>query len=37
MLYWHERVDKDAANRWLRAAVLDPFGDQAPRQKLIAA
>ena len=37
MLYWHERVDNDAANQWLRAAVLELFGDQAPRRNLVAA
>lgn len=37
MMYRHERVDNDAANQWLRAAVLELFGDQALRQKPIAA
>jgi DNA-binding transcriptional LysR family regulator len=26
-LYWHARVENDAANRWLRAAMLELFGD----------
>jgi DNA-binding transcriptional LysR family regulator len=27
-LYWHARVENDAANRWLRDAMLELFGDQ---------
>ena len=31
-LYWHARVENDAANRWLRNAMLELFGDwQAQR------
>jgi DNA-binding transcriptional LysR family regulator len=26
-LYWHPRVENDAANRWLRGALLELFGD----------
>jgi DNA-binding transcriptional LysR family regulator len=26
-LYWHPRVENDAANRWLREALLELFGD----------
>jgi DNA-binding transcriptional LysR family regulator len=29
-LYWHARVENDAANRWLRAAMLELFGDGPP-------
>ncbi len=31
-LYWHERVENDAANQWLRAALLELFGD-SPRKR----
>jgi DNA-binding transcriptional LysR family regulator len=27
-LYWHARVENDAANRWLRGAMLELFGDR---------
>jgi DNA-binding transcriptional LysR family regulator len=27
-LYWHPRVENDAANRWLRDALLQLFGDE---------
>jgi DNA-binding transcriptional LysR family regulator len=27
-LYWHARVENDAANRWLRNAMLELFGDR---------
>jgi DNA-binding transcriptional LysR family regulator len=27
-LYWHPRVENDAANRWLRGALLELFGDE---------
>ena len=27
-LYWHPRVENDAANRWLREALLELFGDE---------
>jgi DNA-binding transcriptional LysR family regulator len=27
-LYWHPRVENDAANRWLRDALLELFGDE---------
>jgi DNA-binding transcriptional LysR family regulator len=26
-LYWHPRAENDAANRWLRGALLELFGD----------
>lgn len=29
-LYWHARVENDAANRWLRGAMLELFGDRPP-------
>ncbi len=29
MMYWHERVDNDPANQWLRRVVQELFGDQA--------
>jgi DNA-binding transcriptional LysR family regulator len=32
-LYWHERVENDAANQWLRGAMLELFGDRAPRNR----
>ncbi|OGA86860.1 MAG: hypothetical protein A3G27_16480 [Betaproteobacteria bacterium RIFCSPLOWO2_12_FULL_66_14] len=32
-LYWHERVENDAANQWLRGAMLELFGDRAPRRR----
>jgi len=28
-LYWHARVENDAANRWLRGAMVELFGDRA--------
>jgi len=31
-IYWHERVENDGANRWLRAALTDLFGDRKPRR-----
>jgi len=27
-LYWHPHVENDAANRWLRGALLELFGDR---------
>jgi DNA-binding transcriptional LysR family regulator len=30
-LYWHPRVENDAANRWLRDALLQLFGDHKRR------
>lgn len=30
-LYWHPRVENDLANRWLRDAMLQLFGDQKRR------
>jgi DNA-binding transcriptional LysR family regulator len=27
-LYWHPRVENDVANRWLREALLELFGEQ---------
>jgi DNA-binding transcriptional LysR family regulator len=30
-LYWHARVENDSANRWLREAMLQLFGDQKRR------
>jgi DNA-binding transcriptional LysR family regulator len=30
-LYWHPRVENDAANRWLRDAMLELFGDRKRR------
>jgi DNA-binding transcriptional LysR family regulator len=27
-LYWHARVENDAANRWLRSAMVELFGDR---------
>lgn len=32
-LYWHERVENDAANRWLRDALVELFGDTGVRRK----
>jgi DNA-binding transcriptional LysR family regulator len=32
-LYWHERVENDVANQWLRNAVTELFGDQATRRR----
>jgi hypothetical protein len=26
-LYWHPRVENDVANRWLRGALHELFGD----------
>lgn len=37
MMYWHERVDNDPANQWLRNAVQELFGEQAPARKRLAA
>ena len=37
MIYWHERVDNDPANQWLRAAVQALFGEAAPARKRAAA
>lgn len=31
-IYWHERVENDGANRWLRAALTDLFGDRKPKR-----
>ena len=37
-LYWHARVENDAANRWLRNAMLELFGDErTPRRRGTAA
>ena len=36
-LYWHARVENDAANRWLRDAMLELFGDRPQRAKRNAA
>jgi DNA-binding transcriptional LysR family regulator len=30
-LYWHPRVENDSANRWLREALLQLFGDHKRR------
>jgi DNA-binding transcriptional LysR family regulator len=36
-LYWHARVENDAANRWLRNAMLELFGDRpVPRAQRAA-
>jgi len=32
-LYWHARVENDAANRWLRGAMLQLFGDRPARKR----
>ncbi len=32
-LYWHERVENDPANQWLRNAMLELFGDQHDRKR----
>jgi DNA-binding transcriptional LysR family regulator len=32
-MYWHERVENDAANQWLRNALKELFGDRVPRQR----
>ena len=32
-IYWHERVENDAANLWLRKALLELFGDQPARRR----
>jgi DNA-binding transcriptional LysR family regulator len=32
-LYWHARVENDAANRWLRGAMLELFGDRPPADR----
>jgi len=31
-LYWHERVENDAANQWLRTALLELFGDNGRKR-----
>jgi DNA-binding transcriptional LysR family regulator len=36
-LYWHARVENDAANRWLRDAMLELFGDRPQRARRGAA
>ena len=36
-LYWHTRVENDAANRWLRNAMLELFGDRPVRARRNAA
>jgi DNA-binding transcriptional LysR family regulator len=36
-LYWHARAENDAANQWLRGAMLELFGDQAPARRRSAA
>jgi len=33
-LYWHERVENDAANQWLRNAMAELFGDRQERKKV---
>lgn len=35
-LYWHARVENDAANRWLRSAMLALFGDRPARRRSAA-
>ena len=30
-LFWHERFDRDPANRWLRQLFIDLFGDTKGR------
>lgn len=37
MIYWHERVDNDPANHWMRGVVQQLFGDAAPARKRRAA
>ena len=32
-LYWHERVENDPANLWLRATLAELFGDRPERKK----
>lgn len=32
-MYWHERVENDAANQWLRNALKELFGDRVPRRR----
>jgi len=32
-LYWHERVENDVANQWLRNALTELFGDQPARRR----
>lgn len=32
-LYWHERVEKDAANQWLRGTLTELFGDRPENRK----
>lgn len=36
-VYWHERVENDGANRWLRAAFLELFGDRPAKNRPPAA
>ena len=36
-LYWHARVENDAANRWLRNVMLELFGDRPARARRNAA
>jgi DNA-binding transcriptional LysR family regulator len=36
-LYWHARVENDAANQWLRGAMLTLFGDRPARTRRSAA
>lgn len=31
-VYWHERVENDDANRWLRGVMVELFGDDPERQ-----
>jgi len=32
-LYWHERVENDPANQWLRGTLIELFGDRPERKK----
>jgi len=32
-LYWHERVENDPANQWLRRAMLELFGDRPEKKR----
>ncbi|HUN70234.1 MAG TPA: LysR family transcriptional regulator [Burkholderiales bacterium] len=36
-LYWHERLENDAANQWLRDTMTELFADRAPRRKTVRA
>jgi DNA-binding transcriptional LysR family regulator len=36
-LYWHERVENDGANQWLRGAMTELFGDAPVRRKALKA